>query len=397
MPAVTLLRPVPLTEDPPAQPGQSPLVDSRLTAAAYNPPAPPPNLIQVQATGQPVPTLSPAVPPAGGSEAYNCGVANQAPDASPGFWAKCKEFFGEFPWFGKGGPFESNNLHHIFESDHEFDSFISPVSNPFFFEDPRSLTELRPIFIYQQTPTRNPIFRGGDIEYFGVQGRLALTERWSIVLNKFGGTWIEPHFPNGPPGGPQFSSDIAPHAGFSEILIGPKFTFLRNESTRTLGAVGLTFDFPAGDRQVLQDTGSFSLIPYVSMAQSFWKTTYGSMQAMGTIGYNVGLDNKRSDDLFFSLHLDYDIGNLQRIYPLVELNFFYYPTNGKANNLNFEGRDLFNFGSTSISGHTEVSLAAGARYKFTECIQIALVAEVPLTSNKDLMDYRITFDMIFRY
>src|SRR5947209_2724175 len=133
------------------------------------------------------------------------------------------------------------------------------------------------------------------------------------------------------------------------------------------------------------------------MAQSFWKTTYGSMQAMGTIGYNVGLDNKRSDDLFFSLHLDYDIGNLQRIYPLVELNFFYYPTNGKANNLNFEGRDLFNFGSASISGHTEVSLATGARYKFKECIQIALVAEVPLTSKKDLMDYRITFDMIFRY
>ena len=36
-----------------------------------------------------------------------------------------------------------------FKSDHCLDSFISPVSNPFLFEDPRSLTEVRPIFIYQ--------------------------------------------------------------------------------------------------------------------------------------------------------------------------------------------------------------------------------------------------------
>ena len=31
-----------------------------------------------------------------------------------------------------------------FQSDHCFDNFISPLSNPFRFEDPRSLTEVRP-------------------------------------------------------------------------------------------------------------------------------------------------------------------------------------------------------------------------------------------------------------
>ena len=35
-----------------------------------------------------------------------------------------------------------------FKSDHVFDGFISPVTNPFLFEDPRSLTEVRPIFMY---------------------------------------------------------------------------------------------------------------------------------------------------------------------------------------------------------------------------------------------------------
>ena len=37
-------------------------------------------------------------------------------------------------------------------SDHCFDRFISPISNPFFFEDPRSLTEVRGIFIDNSLP-----------------------------------------------------------------------------------------------------------------------------------------------------------------------------------------------------------------------------------------------------
>jgi len=386
LPQVTLGAPVPLAKDGALPDDGQAIADAAITHAAYEP-SPVSPIVQVQASGLPAPTLSPLPPPPGGTEPYNCGVATQGPESSPGFWAKCKDFCGGFPWFGKGG-FDSTNTHHLFVSDHEFDGFISPVSNPFFFEDPRSLTELRPIFLYQQAGGKNTIFRGGDIEYLGLQGRLAINECWSIVMTKLGITWIEPH---------NATEVFQPHDGFSEIIIGPKWTFLRNEGTKTLGAAGLNFDFPAGDSKVLQDTGSLSLIPYVSMAQGFLGSSYGIFQAMGTLGYNLGVDNKRSDDLFLSLHLDYDIGNLHKIYPLVEMNFFYYTSNGKANNLNFEGRDLFNFGSTSVSGHGEVSLALGARYKINENIQFGLVGEAPLTYNRDLMAYRVTLDMIFRY
>jgi len=44
-----------------------------------------------------------------------------------------------------------------------------------------------------------------------------------------------------------------------------------------------------------------------------------------------------------------------------------------------------------------VSLAVGARYKVNESLQLGLIAEVPLTAHRDLMDYRVTFDVIFRY
>ena len=57
-----------------------------------------------------------------------------------------------------------------FQSDHNFDHFISPVSDPFYFEDPRALTELRPIFMFQSIPHNNPVFHGGNIEFFGTQG-----------------------------------------------------------------------------------------------------------------------------------------------------------------------------------------------------------------------------------
>jgi hypothetical protein len=346
--------------------------------------APPPGPVLPAQASVPVSPVAPATP----AEQYNCGVVTQQ---SPGFWQSIwegpKRIFNYIPGLG-GEEFEGPGARHWFQSDHCFDNFISPVTNPFLFEDPRSLTEIRPIFIYNATPTRNPIFHGGDIEFFGTQARVAFTDRWSLVVNKFGEIWSEPH--NGTP-------DFQPHAGFSEVWLGPKFTFLRNENTCTLGAVGLTFEIPGGEQKVMQDTGSLSLDPYLSMGQSFGKTQYGSFNALGTIGYRFSVDRKRSEDFFTSLHLDFDIANLHRFYPLVELNWFHYTRNGETENINFEGRDLFNFGSQHVAGHDEVSLALGGRVKATEWWWFGFAFEFPLTTRRDLMDYRVTVDMIFRY
>src|SRR5262249_40134579 len=73
-----------------------------------------------------------------------------------------------------------------FEGDHAFDYFASPVSMPFLLEDPRSLTELRPIFIFQSIPNNAPSFQGGHAEFYGMKMSLAVTERFSFVINKLG-------------------------------------------------------------------------------------------------------------------------------------------------------------------------------------------------------------------
>ena len=95
------------------------------------------------------------------------------------------------------------------------------------------MTEVRPIFLYQTIPGSNPLFRGGNAEFFGLQARLAITDCWSVVINKLGGVSINP-------GG---DSPLPGDTGFSEFWIGPKFTFLRNQETDTIAAAGARYKF----------------------------------------------------------------------------------------------------------------------------------------------------------
>lgn len=271
------------------------------------------------------------------------------------------------------------------QSDHCFDGFISPVSSPFLFEDPRALTELRPIFMLQTMPSGS-IGSGGTMEWTGLQARVALTENISFVINKLGFLWIQP------------KNSWGDQVGFSELWLGPKITFLRNESRGTVMAGGVTFQIPTGPNDVVQNTGTLSIVPYVSVAQNFGRSSYGSFNAMGTMAYAASVNNERSDYLYAGLHLDYNIANANKFYPLIELNWTYYTSGGNSPfTSGFEGGDLINFGSQNVSGHNNLTLAFGGRYKFSEAVQLGTTFEFPLLGTKDLLDFRWTIDMIFRY
>lgn len=305
-----------------------------------------------------------------------------APVSRAGTTSKSK--FGEFfeGWFEKG---EDGRA--CLESDHCFPTFVSPVTNPFIAEDPRALTEVRPIFFYQSIPSSNWIYRGGNAEFFGLQARLALTENWSVVINKLG--WVSIN-----PGG----DSLAPsETGFSEFWIGPKWTFLRDADCGRAVATGVTFQIPTGDPKVFQDTGKLSVMPYITAAQNFGRTSYGSFNVMDTAGYNFRTDNTRSEYFVNSAHLDFDVLNLHRIFPLVELNWFYYTRSGKANAFAFEGADLVNYGSTDVNGRNNLNLATGLRYKFSEHFQAGAAVEFPLVGTRDINAFRMTFDLVFRF
>lgn len=274
-----------------------------------------------------------------------------------------------------------------FRSDHAFDGFISPISNPFLFEDPRSLTEVRPIYIYQRMPSGQPDFTGGNISYFGLQTRVAITNRLSFTFNKLGGLWIDPG------SGSTFSGEN----GFAELWFGPKYTFIRGEQSGCLLAGGLQFQLPIGSASVFQDTGNLSLVPYVTYGQNFLRDCrIGSFNGLIGSGYAFGTDSARSDYFYLSTHLDLDLMNWHRIYPVTELNYFLYTSDGNARPIGSEGRDLINFGGQA-KGNNMLSGAIGARFKITEAAQFGAVYEMPFVGSKDLMQSRFTVDFILRY
>jgi hypothetical protein len=327
----------------------------------------------------PDPTAPPGAPPIGfapGSpeEDFNCGVVT-GPGAGTGILSHPGNLFSN--------PFSGGSF--TFQSDHCFDRFISPVTNPFYFEDPRSLTELRPVAIYQHIPGRNSFYHGGDFEGFFLQGRLAFTEYFSIVVSKLGWVQVQPDH--------DLSAAAPPDAsGFAELQFGPKFTFIRSRETNTIVAAGVNFALPTGTAKIFQNRGSGSVTPYISAAQQLGDNWH----LMGTFGYSASVDSKRSDWLFTSLHLDYGIYN--RIYPLVEVNWYHYTTSGKNLPANFEGEDLVNFGSTNVAGNDLVTAAIGVRVKIIpETLQFGLALEAPITHRHDIMDYRVTADLILRY
>jgi hypothetical protein len=185
-------------------------------------------------------------------------------------------------------------------------------------------------------------------------------------------------------------------AGFSELWLGPKYTFIRNEDRCRLLAAGVNFQIPVGSQNAFQNTGSLTIDPYVSFAQNFFATSYGSFNGQASTGYAFSVNRERSDYFHLSGHLDFDLFDRHRFYPLAELNYVLYTTNGNSSPIGSEGRDLINFGSQA-SGKGLLTGALGARFKITESAQIGGAFEIPLAGPRDFFDYRFTIDFILRF
>ena len=98
-----------------------------------------------------------------------------APDSSDYSYESPEQIFGEqtaseFVNYGNSGSCCNAGCNSCcepwyaaFRSDHEFDTFMEPVTNPVFFEDPRSKTRLRIFFLNQQIPEGSAL-GGGDYQ-----------------------------------------------------------------------------------------------------------------------------------------------------------------------------------------------------------------------------------------
>ncbi len=274
------------------------------------------------------------------------------------------------------------------EGEHKH--YVPPVSNPFLNETPFITTEARPIIIYNDIPGNvlaNTPFApgtpgGGRINVYTIQLRFALTDRLGVIFNK-----------NGVMDFNHASSNMLSDTGLANLSFGVKYALISDPKQEQLVTAGITYEIPSGtlkaDAFRLQGDGNGYINLFVTAAESYNKV---GVQAM--IGTKITLDQDRLASWFnYSLHMDYEI--LPNWFPLVEFNGFTPINDPRQNQFNFSGLDLFDVGGADPQ--PVVTFAAGSRYKISSNVMAGLAYEFPLTGDKDIMDWRVTGDLVFYY
>ncbi|MCO6457020.1 MAG: hypothetical protein J5I93_17115 [Pirellulaceae bacterium] len=259
-------------------------------------------------------------------------------------------------------------------SDHRFGRFISPMTNPVFFEDPRTLTEARFVFFHHVIPQD---VGGGTAQLMAMQVRAALTERLSIVAAKDGFVT---------------SSHPLVDDGWADVYVGLKYNLLADPCFQRLVSVGASYELPVGSRQTFQANGDGEFHIYLTGG-----TQIGCLShwISGT-GVRLPVDrNDNSQMWYWSNHFDRQLFGC--LYGLAEVNWYHWFGSG-ANGLDgVEGLDIINFGSTNVAGNNIVTGAVGVKLKPSDGMEIGVAWEAPLTDRRDILDNRLTVDWIVRY
>jgi len=263
----------------------------------------------------------------------------------------------------------------IKKSDHRFDRFISPMTNPIFFEDPRNVTEARAFFLQHKVPLAAG---SGDVQVYAVQLRARLSENVSLIATKDG--YVK-------------STNPLVEDGWADLALGLKFNLIRDAANQRLLSGGFTFEVPTGEADPLQGNGDGELNLFMTGGKQLgchahWLSAMGFRQPMNT--------TDESSSFYWSNHLDYQVR--RGMYLLTELNWYNWTKSGQDGPIpGIEGLDLINLGSPGVTGNDIVTGAAGVKFKPNGHNEIGVAFEFPMTERRDIIDNRLTVDWIIRY
>ena len=332
---------------------------SSATASAQQP-------VQASLSDQAVPTtpatVAPTAQPAATVQNYFDAGCNSCGDACGGSCNACCDS----GIFGRGL---------IKRSDRAFDNFISPMTNPIFFEDPRSLTEAHAFFMQHRVPQAAG---GGSVQVYAVQLRARLNDYVSLIATKDG--YIT-------------SSNAFVNDGWADLSAGLKFNLVRDVANQRLVSAGFTFELPTGEADPLQGNGDGELNLFLTGGKQLGCRAHW----LSATGIRVPMNNTdESQSMYWSNHLDYQVR--RGVYLLSETNWYHWTRAGVDGPLpGLEGLDLINLGNPGVSGNDIVTTAAGIKFKRNGKNEIGFAFEFPLTERRDIIDNRITADWNIRY
>ena len=266
----------------------------------------------------------------------------------------------------------------------EMDDFISPVTNPVNFEDPRATTEIRPIHAYHKI-SPDFITQGGWANVAAVQLRVALTDRFALIATKDGYVWLHP-------------DKAVPNAdGWANLAFGGKYALLQDPALGLIGTLGARYEVASGNRDVLQGYGDGVFNVFLSGGWGIDK-----FHLLAYTGPRLPVSGDDSTFWDTSLHADYKIG---WFYPLVELNWVQTLDGGRRLPIDQEGFDFFNLGSKNAGGEGVVTAALGARCRLTDTLELwenhkggidlGFAFERHITHRSEIFEWRMTSDLIF--
>ncbi len=254
------------------------------------------------------------------------------------------------------------------------------------FEDPRTLTEIRPIYVYHRTPRRVGTLGvpGGDIHLWAAQIRLALTERLSLIATKDG--YIVEKIRDG-------ALDDLLDDGWAAVTMGLKYNVCRDACRGRLASVGFTYELPIGSRKALQDIGDGEFHLFASAAQ---RLHGGNAHYMTAFGVRLPVDNDvQTTSIHWSNH--FDLRLTDTVY-FVSEGVWYHWTDSAKNGLplGVAGQDLFNLSATNVTGNDLISKNFGLKYKPNRNVEFGVAWEFPLTGREDVLKDRLQVDLILR-
>jgi hypothetical protein len=269
----------------------------------------------------------------------------------------------------------------LFESDHQFDDFVGPLTNPINSKDPRSLTEARILFVSDWGRPATPVIRGGNFQVYALQLRLALTDRLSLIADKDG---IAAFHPAG--------KGTKDSVGLLNISAGLKYVLVRDVERKFLFTVGGQFEPPTGGANVFSGYGNGILGLFAIVGKEFGNKNH----FLATVGQNIPMSAQNSGYFYTSLHLDKQLWGW--LYPLVEANWLYYNESGRhLPPIGLEGDGLINLGTRNVVGDNFVTLAVGLKAQLNKHINTGIAYEFPVSERDFLLGNRIVADFIIRY
>ncbi len=260
-----------------------------------------------------------------------------------------------------------------------FERLHEPVGQPLYFESPTIETSLRPIYVRHTFDNRSQL-QGGQVSVYAAQLRVALTDRLALIATKDGYSEIE-------------TGVLGSDEGWNSLAGGLKYALLVDEQEQMLVTTGLRYEAENGHRGTLQG-GVDEFSPFVSAAKGI-----DDFHMIGNVTWRVPTDSTDGNQvLHWDLHFDYDLNpNSERIVsPVAEVHGVHY-LDGNPSPLTVGGLDYTNLG-TNVAGEFVAWAGLGLRMELDRKTEIGAVYEFALTdSEDDIMNRRVTVDMIFRW